>query len=105
VTQDSQKLTRALADEALNRPVATFVGELLYSTPFARAAAIMESLIAARHKALGAIAGALWLEREGYRLEVEQHGLRQTVLATAAGALDVDGIASWLQANARRLAQ
>ena len=98
-----QAITRDDVDEALGRPVATFVGELLYGTPFARAAALMESLIARRHRALAVMAGALWLEREGYRLEASPAELRQQAMAVAAGAEDVDGLAGWFDANCRPL--
>lgn len=104
VTDSNRKLTREDLDEALGRPVATFVGEPLYSTAFARAAAVMDSLVARGHRALAALAAAFWLDREGYRLEADPKELRNTVLANAAGAKDVDAIAEWLEANSRLLA-
>ena len=99
--QGRDLLTRQLVDEALGRPLTRFAGELLYSTPFARAAAMMESLIAKRRRSLAALAGAFWLEREGYRLEAEPADLVQTVQGVAAGALDMDALAHWLDTNSR----
>jgi prophage maintenance system killer protein len=97
------EIERELVEEALGRPVASFAGELLYGTPFGRAAAMMDSLVAARRRPLAALAGAFWLEREGYRLEAEPAQLLHTIHGVAAGALDVDALAQWLDASSRPL--
>jgi death-on-curing protein len=99
---------RQLLDAALARPLASFAGELLYGNPFARAGALMHSMLenqpfASANTAVAILAAGFWLEREGYRLDADQHDLLQTALATAAGALDVDDLARWLRERAVRL--
>lgn len=99
---------RAALESALSRPAATFAGELLYGNPFARAAALMESILrerpfASANQATALMATALWLEREGYRLDAEGPELVHITLAAAAGAIDVDHVAEWLRSHAARL--
>jgi death on curing protein len=100
---------RAALEAALARPGATFAGEPLYGSPFARAAALMDSIVQQRpfagaNRAVAVMAAGLSLEREGYRLEAAPEELTQTVLAAAAGALEVDGVAFWLREHTVRLA-
>jgi death-on-curing protein len=99
---------KAALEAALARPDARFAGELLYGSPFARAAALLESLIEGRpfaggSRAVALMAAAFWLEREGYRLEAEPEQLAQLTLASAVGALDVDGVAARLREYAKPL--
>ncbi|HLG69514.1 MAG TPA: Fic family protein [Chloroflexota bacterium] len=99
---------RAALEAALARPVATFAGELLYGSPFARAAALLESIIEGRpfaggNRAVALMAAAFWLEREGYGLEAEPEQLTQLTVASAVGALDVDRLAARLEEYAKPL--
>jgi prophage maintenance system killer protein len=81
-----------------------FAGELLYGSPFARAAALLDSLnetrpFASGNRAVAIMAAALWLEREGYRLETEEDELVQI----ARSPVDVDELTAWLRRNSARL--
>ncbi len=94
--------TRAELDAVLARPLATFAGELLYSTPFARAAALMAALIedhpfAGSNARTATMAAAFWLEREGYRLNASAADLYSTASAAVSGALDLDSLERWLR--------
>ena len=99
---------RAALEAALARPGATFAGEPLYGSPFARAAALMDSIVQERpfagaNRAVAIMAAGLSLEREGYRLEASPEELTRTALAAAAGAIDVDALGGWLRDTCVRL--
>ncbi|HEX6510847.1 MAG TPA: Fic family protein [Chloroflexota bacterium] len=93
---------------ALERPLATFAGEQLYGSPFARAAALMHSIVEGRpfvgaNRAVALLAAAFWLEREGYRFEADQPDALQATLGVAAGERELDDTARWLREHAVRL--
>jgi prophage maintenance system killer protein len=46
------------------------------------------------------MAAAFSLEREGYRLDVEEDDLYKQTYAAAEGRLTLDAIAAWLETNA-----
>ncbi len=93
---------RAALEDALARPDAAFVGEPLYADAFSRAAALMDSIVHERpfaggNTAVGIMAAAFALERDGYRLEADPADLPRTAF------LDVDGIAGWLREHSSQL--
>lgn len=77
-------------------------GQLLYRTPFARAAALAEGL-ALNHgfvdgnKRTALYAMAFWLEREGYRLETADEELVDLALKIARDEVDIETVATWLE--------
>jgi prophage maintenance system killer protein len=97
---NDEMLDRGILEAALRRPLSSFAGELLYGTPFARAAAVTSSLMESGRARLALMAGAWWLEREGYRLEAPADGL---YAIASLGTADLDRMAEWLEENAVRL--
>jgi death-on-curing protein len=97
-----------LLKAALARPLAGFGGKNLYTTPFARAAALFEGLIRNHgfvdgNKRVAVLAAAFWLEREGHTLTATQDNLVQVTLAVVEHRLSLDALASWLKANSAPL--
>ena len=101
----SPPLNRQTIEAALRRPLAAFAGELLYSTPFARAAVLMSALMEVARDRLALLVGALWLEKEGWRLAASAEELYAIAASASVGATDVDGLADWLRGNVARLAE
>lgn len=91
---------------ALARPHAGFGGEERFPTRFAKAAALMESIIQ-RHpfvdgnKRTGLKSGVFFLFLEGYELTPSPEELTNITLEVAEHRLDVDGLAQWLEEHAR----
>jgi death-on-curing protein len=87
------------------RPKSGFGGVDFYATPFARAAALMESVIQ-RHsfvdgnKRTGLLAALFSLEEEGYEVEASHKQLADVAVEVADHHLDVDGLARWLEVYA-----
>lgn len=99
---------RGLLESALARPLATFGGQILYDTPFKRAAALAESLVLNHgfvdgNKRTAMYATAAWLEREGYVIEAARGELRDFALAIASHALSTEQIASWLVRRTKQI--
>lgn len=95
---------RQLLEAALARPLSGYGGVRLYTTPFARAAALMEALIqyygfVDGNKRTAVMAAAFWLEREGSTLATSQDALVETAISVAEHRLSLWELASWLEAN------
>ena len=93
-----------LIESALNRPLASYEGRLLYQTPFERAAVLWVGLIRNHgfvdaNKRTAIAATARWLLAEGFRLRSGQDELVETAVATASNQLEVAGVAAWLEAH------
>lgn len=94
-------------DAALARPQAGFGGEERFPTPFAKAAALMESIIQ-RHpfvdgnKRTGLKSGVFLLFLAGYRLTPSPEELTGITLEVAEHRLDVDGLARWFEEHTQR---
>jgi death-on-curing protein len=94
-------------EAAVARPISGFGGMAFYSTPFAKAAALMESVIQ-RHpfvdgnKRTGLLAAVFLLEEEGYEVGGSQKQLADVAVEVADHHLDVDGLARWFEAYAAR---
>jgi len=77
-----------------------------YPTPFAKAAAIMESIIQ-RHpfvdgnKRTGLLAAAFSLDEAGYDLEASQQELTDVAIEVTDHLLDVDDLSRWLEERSR----
>lgn len=94
-------------EAAVARPMSGFGGEGRFPTPFAKAAALMESIIQ-RHpfvdgnKRTGLKSGAFFLFLTGYRLTPSPEELRDLTLEVAEHRLDVDGLAQWIEENTQQ---
>ena len=92
-------------EAAVARPRAGFGGEERFPTPFAKAAALMESIIQ-RHpfvdgnKRTGLKAGVFLLFLAGYELTPSPQELTDVTLDVAEHRLDVDDLARWLEEHA-----
>jgi len=94
----------ALLESAVNRPRATFGDQDLYPDLFAKAAALMDSLIRNHpfvdgNKRTGIAAAALFLVQNGYRLTATNAEVEAFVLRVVKAEPDVAEIAGWLQAH------
>lgn len=93
-------------EAAVARPQSAFGGVEFYPTPFAKAAALMESIIQ-RHpfvdgnKRTGLLAAAFLLDEAGYALDSPQRQLTDTAVEVADHRLDVNGLVRWLEEHAR----
>jgi death-on-curing protein len=95
---------KGLLESALARPLAGFGGHLVYTTPFAKAAALAESVIQNHgfldgNKRTGVMAMAAWLLREGYGVEAQRGELRDLGVAIAENGMSIEQVASWLEAR------
>jgi death-on-curing protein len=94
-------------EAAVARPEAGFGGEERFPTIFAKAAALMESIIQ-RHpfvdgnKRTGLKSGVFFLFLEGYELTPSPQELTDITLEVAEHRLDVDGLAQWLEKHTQR---
>ncbi len=91
---------------AVARPYTAFGGVARFPTPFAKAAALMESL-SQRHafvdgnKRTALKSGAFSLFLSGYELTATQDELTDIALKVANHELDVDELARWLEDYSR----
>ena len=94
----------ALLESAASRPRATFEGRDLYADLFAKAAALMESLIRNHpfvdgNKRTGIAAAALFLVQNGRRLAATNAEVEAFVLRVVEAEPDVAEIAAWLRTH------
>jgi death-on-curing protein len=54
------------------------------------------------NKRAGFVVGILFLELNGFKFTADEEGATQAVLGLAAGTIDDDAYASWVQANSQR---
>lgn len=93
---------RGALEAATARPHSAFGGVEFYPTPFAKAAALMESIIH-RHpfvdgnKRTGLLAAAFSLYEAGYDVEAPQQELADVAVEVAEHLLDVDGLSRWFE--------
>ncbi len=92
-------------EAAVARPYGGFGGVEFFPTPFAKAAALMES-VSQRHgfvdgnKRTGLLAAALLLGRAGYDLEFSEEESVDVTVEVAEHRLDVNDLARWLEDHA-----
>lgn len=91
---------------AVGRPQTSFDDEDLYPDFFTKAAALMESVINNHpfvdgNKRTGIAATALFLNANGYRLQVSNTELEKFTLEVAQAQHTIEDIAAWLQTYAR----
>jgi death-on-curing protein len=89
---------------AVGRPLATFDRQDLYPDIFAKAAALMDSLVRNHpfidgNKRTGITAAALFLHLNGIRLEPSVSGLETFTREVARSEHTLDEISTWLKMN------
>ncbi|MBO0690824.1 MAG: type II toxin-antitoxin system death-on-curing family toxin [Candidatus Dormibacteraeota bacterium] len=99
-----------LIESALHRPVTSFGGQMMFPTPFLRAATLWWGLIKNHgfvdaNKRTSSVAALRWLDREGYALQVSDDDLVRTALAVANGEHSVESLAGWIAGRAESLAR
>ena len=87
---------------ALGRPQASFSGEDLYSDIFTKAAALLDSLIRNHpfldgNKRTAITTTALFLQLNGYSLNVDGTEMVRFVMACAQSEVQMDQIVAWLK--------
>lgn len=97
----------ALLQSAVSRPAGGFGDQDPYPDLFAKAAALMESLIRNRafvdgNKRTGVAASALILRQNGYRLMTSSQDLEVFTLRLARSEIGVGEIAAWLETHSVR---
>ena len=90
---------------AAARPQASFGGKDLYSDAFAKAAALMESIIKGHpfvdgNNRTAITAAAIFLRRCGYLIESSQDELYEFAMAMATGTAAVKDAENWLRTHA-----
>jgi len=89
-----------LLEAAVARPQATFDGADLYPDRWAKAAALMASLVQSHpfvdgNKRVGVTAAGIFLQRNGLRLTATNDEVEALALAVAQGAMTTEQIAIW----------
>lgn len=93
-----------LLESAVMRPRATFGGAELYLDLFAKAAALLQSLVNNHpfvdgNKRTGITAAGLFLAQNGVRLVASNAELEAFMLTVITSSLAIDEIAGWLETN------
>ncbi|HSN96637.1 MAG TPA: type II toxin-antitoxin system death-on-curing family toxin [Candidatus Nanopelagicales bacterium] len=96
---------RAL-EAALAQPKATFGGEDLYPTVFAKAATLCYSLVQGHpfvdgNKRVGHASMEVFLVLNGYELKADVDEQERVMLSLASGALSRDQLHAWIEEHAR----
>jgi death-on-curing protein len=91
----------ALMESAVARPQVSFDGRDLYGNLFAKAAALLESLVNNHpfldgNKRTGISAMALFLRMNGYRIKATNEEIVNFTLAVAKKQLDFEEMTAWL---------
>lgn len=97
-----------LLESAIFRPQSSFSGEYLYSNVFAKAAALVHSLILNHpfidgNKRTGVVSVLVFLEINGYSLHVTQSQLIDMAVKIATKAFDIEEIADWIKKNSKKV--
>lgn len=93
---------QGLIESALARPLAGFQGDALYRTPFLRAAVLWVGLIRNHgfvdaNKRTSTMAMQLWLDREGFDLDVPGAELIDMAVSIANKKVELEEVAAWLE--------
>jgi death on curing protein len=93
---------RGALEAALARPYATFAGDDLYPEPLDKAAAMLESIVQNHpfvdgNKRTGYVLARLTLITDDLDLVASDDEEYDLVIRVATGALDMEGIRSWLK--------
>lgn len=97
-----------LLESAVFRPQSSFGGDDLYPTMFDKAAALIHSLILNHpfvdgNKRTGTASMLVFLELNGYSLQVRQQSLVEAAIKVESKAWDLKDIATWLRKHTKRV--
>ncbi len=97
-----------LLESAVFRPQTTFGGEDLYETIFDKAAALIHSLIMNHafsdgNKRTGTVSGIIFLEINGYKIEVGKGIIYKTAVAIEQEKWSIGKISSWLRSRSKKI--
>jgi len=97
-----------LLKSAVERPGATFDGEALYPTPFAKAAAILESILKNHpfvdgNKRTGWLACIITLRLDNYIFTLTQDEAYDFVIRIASSNIDFENIVECIESNVKRI--
>lgn len=98
----------SLLESAVFRSQSSFGGEDLYPTIFDKASALMRSLIFNHpfidgNKRTGTVSMLVFLELNGYRLQVNQKALVNAALDMESKKINVEKLAAWLKKYAKKI--
>lgn len=97
----------SLLESAILRPQTTFGGKELYPSVFDKAAAMMHSLILNHpfedgNKRTGSVSAIVFLEMNGFILDVGQDELVNVVLKVESKNWGVKELSNWLEKNSKK---
>ncbi|MFO0970774.1 MAG: type II toxin-antitoxin system death-on-curing family toxin [Candidatus Saccharimonadales bacterium] len=95
-------------ESALATQTQVVFGEELYSTIFAKAAALMRAIIADHafvdgNKRTGTLAALTFVEKNGYHIDFQEGEVENFAVKVATDKLDVPVIASWLEEHSKKV--
>ncbi|MGH2582594.1 MAG: type II toxin-antitoxin system death-on-curing family toxin [Anaerolineales bacterium] len=93
-----------LLESAVARPRSTYEGRNQYPDLFAKAAALMHSLVNNHpfvdgNKRTGVASAALFLRRNGWKLTVSSDDLESITLRVTSGNVPINELSNWLRSN------
>lgn len=97
-----------LLESAVERPNASFGGEEFYSTPFAKAAAILESIVKNHpfvdgNKRTGWLACVITMRLFDYRFTLSQEDAYYFVINVASSHIEFNSIVEFIELNVKRI--
>lgn len=97
----------ALLESAIFRPQSSFSSKEFYKTIFDKTAALMHSLILNHpfidgNKRTGIVSALVFLELNGFRLEVGTKELIKTALKIESKKLNLENVVKWLESNSKK---
>lgn len=98
----------SLVESAAARPRASFEGQDLYPSLFAKAAALLQSLLKNHpfldgNKRTALTSAAIFLQVNGWKLDNSHREEVKFALAVDNGRLEIGEISAWLRSHATRL--
>ena len=93
-----------------HKPRSRFGGKDLYTDIFIKTAVLLEAIVSYHvfidgNKRTSLIAGARFLELNGYQLTATNSEAEETILALATKRLEVKGLALWLKKNSKKISR
>jgi len=98
----------SLLESAVFRPQSSFSEKDLYKTIFDKTAALMYSLILNHpfidgNKRTGIVSGMVFLELNGFRLEVSTKELTKIAFKIESKELNLKNVVEWLKSNSKQI--
>lgn len=98
----------SLLESAVFRPQSSFGGEDLYPTVFNKASALIHSLVLNHpfidgNKRTGTVSLLVFLEMNGYRLQVTQKALVNTVLEVESKKINIEKLSAWIKKYTKKI--